>query len=100
MDNRDMFYNSYGYSSGYPQMNPMIQPNMQPNMNIMFPNQNNQMDLETRLTRIEKQINRLNQRTFTRTFVNKETMRKFVKKVNHSKTCVILSIVDYSGFYD
>ena len=56
MDNRDMFYNSYGYSSGFP--NPqMFQPNM------MFPNQNNQvMDIDNRLTRIEKQINRLNQR--------------------------------------
>lgn len=56
MDNRDMFYNSYGYSSGYP-MNPMMQPNM------MFPNSNNySMDIGNRLTRIEKQINRLNQR--------------------------------------
>ena len=45
MDNRDMFYNSYGYSSGYP--NQMFQPNM------IFPN---------RLNIIEKQINRLNQR--------------------------------------
>lgn len=56
MDNRDMFYNSYGYSSGFP-MNQMFQPNM------MFPNQNNQMsDLDNRLNRIERQINRLNQR--------------------------------------
>jgi len=56
MNNRDMFYNSYGYSSGFP-MNQMFQPNM------MFPNQNNQMmDIDNRLTRIEKQINRLNQR--------------------------------------
>ena len=56
MDNRDMFYNSYGYSSGYP-MNQMFQPNM------MFPNQNNQTyDIDNRLNRIEKQINRLNQR--------------------------------------
>ena len=56
MNNRDMFYNSYGYSSGYPQ-NQMFQPNM------IFPNQNNiGSDIELRLTRIEKQINRLNQR--------------------------------------
>ena len=57
MDNRDMFYNSYGYSSGYP-TNQMMLPNM------MFPNQNNNygIDLENRLNRIEKQINRLNQR--------------------------------------
>ena len=56
MDNRDMFYNSYGYSSGYP-MNQMFQPNM------MFPNQNNlNTDIENRLNRIERQINRLNQR--------------------------------------
>lgn len=56
MNNRDMFYNSYGYSSGYP-MNQMFQPNM------MFPNQNNQTyDIDNRLNRIEKQINRLNQR--------------------------------------
>lgn len=55
MDNRDMFYNSYGYSSGFP--NQMFPPNM------MFPNQNNiTNDLENRLNRIEKQINRLNQR--------------------------------------
>jgi len=55
-NNRDMFYNSYGYSSGYP-MNQMFQPNM------MFPNQNVLgMDIENRLNRIEKQINRLNQR--------------------------------------
>lgn len=55
MNNRDMFFNSYGYSSGYP--NQMINPNM------MFPNQNNQYgDIENRLNRIEKQINRLNQR--------------------------------------
>ena len=57
MDNRDMFYNSYGYSSGFP--NQMFQPNM----NMMFPNQNNSYnDLENRLNRIERQINRLNQR--------------------------------------
>lgn len=56
MNNRDMFYNSYGYSSGYP-MNQMFQPNM------MFPNQNNPtMDIENRLNQIERQINRLNQR--------------------------------------
>ena len=55
MNNRDMFYNSYGYSSGFP--NQMFQPNM------MFPTQNNQVnDLESRLNRIERQINRLNQR--------------------------------------
>jgi len=55
MDNRDMFYNSYGYSTGYP--NQILGPNM------MFPNQNNTMnDLENRLNRIERQINRLNQR--------------------------------------
>lgn len=58
MDNRDMFYNSYGYSSGYP--NQMFQPNM---ANMMFPNQSNQFnDLENRLNRMERQINRLNQR--------------------------------------
>ena len=56
MDNRDMFYNSYGYSSGFP-MNQMFQPNM------MFPNQNSQMmDIENKINRIEKQISRLNQR--------------------------------------
>jgi len=55
MNNRDMFYNSYGYSTGYPNQ-------MFPN-NMMFPNQNNQnSDLETRLNKIERQINRLNQR--------------------------------------
>jgi len=55
-NNRDMFYNSYGYSSGYP-MNQMFQPNM------MFPNQNNQvLDIDNRLNAIEKQIIRLNQR--------------------------------------
>lgn len=57
MDNRDMFYNSYGYSTGNFPNNQMFQPNM------MFPNQNNSMmDLENRLNRIERQINRLNQR--------------------------------------
>lgn len=56
MNERDMFYNSYGYSSGYP-MGQMFQPNM------MFPSQNNYgMNIEDRLNRIEKQINRLNQR--------------------------------------
>ena len=56
MNNRDMFYNSYGYSSGFP-INQMFQPNMN------FPNQNNQLaDIDNRLNRIEKQINRLNQR--------------------------------------
>lgn len=56
MNNRDMFYNSYGYSSGYP-MNQMFQPN------LIFPNQNNSMiDLDNKLNNIEKQINRLNQR--------------------------------------
>ena len=55
MENRDMFYNSFGYSSGFP--NQIIQPNM------MFPTQSNQFnDVENRITRIEKQINRLNQR--------------------------------------
>ena len=58
MDNRDMFYNSYGYSSGYPMgMGQMFQPNM------MFPNQNNQvMDIDNRINKIENQINILNQR--------------------------------------
>lgn len=62
MDNRDMFYNSYGYSSGYP-MNQMFPQNMMQQPNIIFPNQNNPtMDIENRLNRIEKQITRLNQR--------------------------------------
>ena len=45
MDNRDMFYNSYGYSTnGFPN-NQMFQPNM------MFPNQNNSMmDLDNRIS--------------------------------------------------
>lgn len=56
MNNRDMFFNSYGYSSGIPS-NQTFQPNM------MFPIQNNSMnDIDNRLNRIEKQINRLNQR--------------------------------------
>lgn len=56
MDNRDMFYNSYGYSSGFP-INPIFQPNG------MFPNQPYHItDLETRLNKIENQINKLNQR--------------------------------------
>lgn len=53
MDNRDMFYNSYGYSAGYP---------MWPNM--MWPNQNNynNSNIDSRINQIENMINKLNQR--------------------------------------
>lgn len=56
MNNRDMFYNSYGYSSGFPLPNMIYNPNMQYQNNSPF------TDIDNRLTRIEKQINRLNQR--------------------------------------
>ena len=56
MDNRDMFFNTYGYSTGYPN-NQMFQPNM------MLGNQNNyNNDLNNRLTLIERQITRLKER--------------------------------------
>lgn len=56
MNNRDMFYNSYGFQSSMP-MNPMI-----PQYNLGYNNYNPISDIDNRLTKIEKQINRLNQR--------------------------------------
>ena len=50
--NRDMYYNSYGYSSGYPNNQ------MMPYMNQYNPFSN----IENRILRIENNINKLNQR--------------------------------------
>jgi predicted RNase H-like nuclease (RuvC/YqgF family) len=54
-NDRDMYYNTYGYSSVFP--NPMM--NSQ-NMPMAYMNQNN--ELENRLSRMERQIKRLDQR--------------------------------------
>ena len=68
MNNRDMFYNSYGFQGTIP-MNPMMpQYNQQynPGYNIGYNSQYNNYnpisDIDNRITKIEKQINRLNQR--------------------------------------
>lgn len=64
MNNRDMFYNSYGFQGTIP-MNPMMpQYNLGYNTgyNSQYNNYNPISDIDNRLTKIEKQINRLNQR--------------------------------------
>lgn len=63
MNNRDMFYNSYGYQSNIPfQMMPkMIDTNMANQMN--YPNIYNPInDINNRITKLEDKINKLNQR--------------------------------------
>lgn len=58
MDNRDMFYNSYGYQSNIPFQ---IMPNMNDiNMINQFNNPIN--DLNNRITNLENKITKLNQR--------------------------------------
>lgn len=64
MNNRDMFYNSYGFQGTIP-MNPMIpqyNPGYNQGYNSQYNNYNPISDIDNRLTKIEKQINRLNQR--------------------------------------
>lgn len=57
-DDRDMYYNTYGYSSVFPNpMNPMIN-----NQNMPMPYMNQNNELENRLSRMERQIKRLDQR--------------------------------------
>lgn len=75
-DNRDMFYNSYGYSGFTPPAN--MPNNMPPMMNNQMPNQtfepmplnsptntyqNSQLqDMNERISRLERQVKRLDQR--------------------------------------
>lgn len=64
MNNRDMFYNSYGFQGTIP-MNPMMpqyNPGYNTGYNSQYNNYNPISDIDNRLTKIEKQINRLNQR--------------------------------------
>lgn len=64
MNNRDMFYNSYGFQGTIP-FNPMMpQYNQQynPGYNSQYNNYNPISDIDNRITKMEKQINRLNQR--------------------------------------
>lgn len=54
-DDRDMYYNTYGYSSLFP--NPIMN-----NQNIPIPFMNQNNELEIRLNKMEKQIKKLEQR--------------------------------------
>lgn len=64
MNNRDMFYNSYGFQGTMPMSPMMPQYNQQynPGYNQGYNNYNPISDIDNRITKIEKQINRLNQR--------------------------------------
>lgn len=64
MNNRDMFYNSYGFQGTMPMSPMMPQYNQQynPGYNSQYNNYNPISDIDNRITKIEKQINRLNQR--------------------------------------
>ena len=57
-NDRDMYYNTYGYSSAFP--NPMMNNQNMPNTAMPYMNLNN--ELENRLSRIERQIKKLEQR--------------------------------------
>lgn len=60
MNNRDMFYNSYGFQGTMP-INPMM-AQYNPGYNAQYNSYNPINDIDNRLAKIEKQINRLNQR--------------------------------------
>ena len=64
MNNRDMFYNSYGFQGTIPfnPMMPQYNPGYNPGYNSQYNNYNPISDIDNRITKIEKQINRLNQR--------------------------------------
>lgn len=64
MNNRDMFYNSYGFQGTMPMSPMMPQYNQQynPGYNQGYNNYYPISDIDNRITKIEKQINRLNQR--------------------------------------
>lgn len=53
MNNRDMFYNNYGYFNEYP---------MQMNPNIIPQQVNPFLDIHNRISKLEKQINIINER--------------------------------------
>ena len=64
MNNRDMFYNSYGFQGTMPMspMMPQYNPGYNQGYNSQYNNYNPISDIDNRITKIEKQINRLNQR--------------------------------------
>jgi len=63
VNDREMYYNAYGYNSAYPMMQGFMPYNM-PGMNqYNSMNQNDSVnDINNRLNRIERQIRRLEQR--------------------------------------